>query len=145
MIRNESEYKKAVERVKEEKKRLQEMQDNLRQEGLKDEEIKRVIAPMESFHLQFEEEVTSYEKLKRGEFGELINFRGIGHLLICLRIASGWTQKDLAQKLKVNESQISRDERNEYHGITVERVDKILNALGVELSSKVEKISTLVA
>ena len=35
---------------------------------------------MESFHLQLKEEVESYERLKRGEFEELENLRGFGHL-----------------------------------------------------------------
>jgi hypothetical protein len=38
----------------------------------------------------------------------------------------------------VHETQISRDERNEYHGITVERMKKILDALEVEVITKVE-------
>jgi ribosome-binding protein aMBF1 (putative translation factor) len=138
MIRNESEYKRAVERVAEEGKRLAETRDRLKKQGLSSEEIKRATDPLESFHLQFKEEVESYERLKRGEFDELENLRGFGHLLICLRIAKGFSQTDLATKLEVNESQISRDERNEYHGISLERATKILEALGVRLSTKVE-------
>lgn len=138
MIRNESEYKRAVERVAEESKRLAETKDRLKKQGLGPEEVKRATDPLESFHLQLREEVESYERLKRGEFDELINFRGLGHLLIALRIARGLTQTDLAAKLGVNESQISRDERNEYHGISLDRASKILEALGVKLSTKVE-------
>jgi hypothetical protein len=37
------------------------------------------------------------------------------------------------------ESQVSRDERNEYHGITVERVSRILDALGVQLTSRFDE------
>ncbi len=138
MIRNESEYKRAVGRVAEESKRLAETMERLKAEGLNPEEIKRVIAPIESFHLQLREEVGSYERLIRGEFDELINLRGLGHLLIALRISKGITQTELATKLGVNESQVSRDERNEYHGITLDRASKILEALGAKLSTKVE-------
>jgi hypothetical protein len=38
----------------------------------------------------------------------------------------------------VHESQVSRDERNEYFGITLERAIKILDALNVRLHTKVE-------
>jgi len=138
MIRNESEYKRAVERVVEEGKRLAETKDRLKGKGLSQEEIKRAMDPLASFHLQLKEEVQSYERLKRGEFDELVNLRGLGHLLISLRIAKGLTQTDLAAKLSINESQVSRDERNEYHGISLDRVSKILEALGVRLSTKVE-------
>ena len=93
---------------------------------------------MESFHLQLKEEVESYERLKRGEFDELENFRGFGTLLISLRIAKGISQRELAKRLNVHESQISRDERNEYFGITLERAMKILDALDVRLHTTVE-------
>ena len=36
----------------------------------------------------------------------------------------------------VHESQVSRDERNEYHGITLERASRVLDALGVTLVSE---------
>src|ERR1700733_9764262 len=133
MIRNEAEYQIASARLLEERNRLAEHRARLKTTNMSDEEIKRVIDPIESFHLQLKEEVESYERLKRREFEELKNLRGFGHLLICLRIALGLTQKDLAAKLDVSESQISRDERNEYHGVTLERANKILEALGVEV------------
>jgi hypothetical protein len=39
----------------------------------------------------------------------------------------------------VHESQVSRDERNEYHGVTVERASRILDAMGVRLRSLFEQ------
>lgn len=138
MIRNESEYKEAVGRLAEEQKRLTAHRARLKEAGLSDEEIKRVIDPIESFHCQLREEVESYERLKRQEFEELENLRGLGHLLISLRIAQGISQRELAKRLGVHESQVSRDERNEYFGITLERAVKVLDALNVRLRTKVE-------
>ena len=138
MIRSESEYQEAVKRLSEEQQRLGEHRARLKETGLTDEEIKRVIDPMESFYLQFKEEVESYERLKRGEFEELDNLRGLGHLLIALRIAQGVSQRELAKRLEVHESQVSRDERNEYFGITLERAGRILEALNVRLRTRVE-------
>lgn len=138
MIRNESEYKEAAARLSEEQKRLAEHRARLKDAGLSAEEIKRVSDPMESFHLQLEEEVESYERLKRREFDELDNLHGLGQLLIALRIAQGISQRDLAGRLGVHESQVSRDERNEYFGITLERAVKILDALNAHLRTKVE-------
>lgn len=80
----------------------------------------------------------SYERLKRGEFDDLDNLRGLGHLLISVRIAQGISQRELAKRLSVHESQVSRDERNEYFGITLERAVKLLDALDVRLHTKVE-------
>ncbi len=138
MIRNEAEYLHASARLLEERNRLSEHRARLKEAGLDDDEVKRVIDPIESFHLQLREEVESYERLRRGEFEELVNLRGLGHLLISLRIAKGISQRDLAKRLDVHESQISRDERNEYFGITLERAIKILDALNVKLHTKVE-------
>lgn len=138
MIRNEGEYQEASGRLADERNRLTEHRTRLREAGLNDVEIKRVIDPMESFHLQLQEEVESYERLKRGEFDDLDNLRGLGHLLISTRIAQGISQRELARRLAVHESQVSRDERNEYFGITLERAAKILDALSVRLRTKVE-------
>jgi hypothetical protein len=61
MIRNETEYQEAVKRLSEEQTRLGEYRVRLKETGLSDEEIKRVMYPMESFFLQFKEEVEDYE------------------------------------------------------------------------------------
>lgn len=137
MIHNEREYAEAVERIAQEKQRLADQKAELKAMGLGAAEIKRALDPMVSFHQQLEEEVRSYERLKRGEFDEVSNLRGLGPLLVSLRIARGLTQRQLAEKLGVHESQVSRDERNEYHSITVERAARILEALGAEVRSHV--------
>lgn len=137
MIRNENEYKDAVQRLSEQEVRLKQQAAQLKQTELSKVEIKRVLDPVRSFHEQLKEEVASYERLKRGEFDELQNFTGIGRLLIALRIAKGLTQRELAALLEVGESQVSRDERNEYHGITVERANRILEALQIEMKSAI--------
>ena len=138
MIRNEAEYQEASTRLADERLRLAAHRDRLQEAGLTPEEIKRVSDPMESFHLQLQEEVDSYERLQRGEFEELENLRGLGHLLISLRIAQCLTQRDLAKRLGVHESQVSRDERNEYFGISMERAVKILDALNARLHTRIE-------
>jgi ribosome-binding protein aMBF1 (putative translation factor) len=138
MIRSEAEYREAATRLEAEQRRLAEHRTRLKATGLSDEEVKRVIDPLMSFHLQLSEEVESYERLKRREFDDLDNLRGMGHLLISLRIAQGLSQRDLAKRLGVHESQVSRDERNEYFGITLERAEKVLDALKVHLRTKVE-------
>lgn len=138
MIRNETEYQEAVGRLAQEAERLGEQRRRLKEAGLTQEQIKRVIDPMESFHQQFAEEVQSYERLKRGDFDELDNLRGLGHLLISLRIAQNISQRELARRLDVHESQVSRDERNEYFGVTLERAIKVLDALNARLKTTVQ-------
>ena len=84
--------------------------------------------------------MVSYERLKRRDFDELYNLQGLGPLLIGLRISAAMTQRDLAERMGVHESMVSRDERNEYHGITVERASRILEAMGVRITTRVERI-----
>ncbi|MFU8803729.1 MAG: helix-turn-helix domain-containing protein [Bradymonadaceae bacterium] len=139
MIRNEAEYQEALTRQEEERERLNEHRARLAGMGLNEEELKRALDPLRSFHLQLEEEVQSYERLKRGDIGELFNLHGLGEVLVALRIARGLTQRELAGRLGVHESQVSRDERNEYHGITVERASRVLDAMGVRLRSLFEQ------
>ena len=55
------------------------------------------------------------------------------------RIANGLTQKELAKRLGVSAAQVSKDERNEYHGITVERAQRILDALNETITMTVEE------
>lgn len=139
MIRNEHEYQEAVRRLREEQERLAEHRKRLEEMGLAADEVKRVLDPLRSFHEQLSEEVKGYERLKRGEMVELLNLHGLGTALVALRIALGLTQRELAERLGVHESQVSRDERNEYHAITVDRASRILDALGVELRSAFEQ------
>jgi transcriptional regulator with XRE-family HTH domain len=56
----------------------------------------------------------------------------IGRYLVKLRIAKGWGPRQLANALNVDEALISRDERDEYQGITKERAQRILDVLGVQ-------------
>jgi len=109
------------------------------------DEIKRATDPLRSFRQQLAEGVESYDRLKRGEFDEIRSLRGIGHLLIAARIYRGLSQRELAERLGVHESQISRDERNEYHNVTLERAARIMVVLGVEISGHVEAMTEVVS
>jgi len=136
MIRNEAEYQEAVRRLTEEKKRLEAHKERLAETGLSTSEVKRALDPLRSFQAQLEEEITCYERLKRGYIDPLLNLSGLGRSLVALRIARGITQRELAERLGVHESQVSRDERNDYHGITVERAERVLCALDVQMKSE---------
>jgi ribosome-binding protein aMBF1 (putative translation factor) len=140
MIRSESEYQEAVKRLKLDLDHIHAEEQRLRQANFSSDQVARAIAPMRSFRAQLEEEVASYERLRRGQFDELLNFQGLGRTLVAIRVYLGVSQRDLADRLGVHESQVSRDERNEYHGVTVERAGKVLDALGVELRTEVGRL-----
>jgi ribosome-binding protein aMBF1 (putative translation factor) len=138
MLRTESEYRQAVERLREQHERNQQQRADYVASGLTTEEVERAMAPLLSFNLELREEIEDYERLKRGEIDETVNLRGIGVLLVRSRIASGLSQKELAERLKVDPSQVSRDERNDYHGVTLDRACRVFEALGVDIRSVVE-------
>jgi DNA-directed RNA polymerase specialized sigma subunit len=140
VIRNDAEYEYTVNQLREQAARLRKQKAELAKMDLSRDEIKRAMDPVRTFHEQLKEEVETYERLKRGEFDELNNLNGLGQLLVALRIAQGLSQRQLAERLGVHESQVSRDERNEYHGITVERAQRVIEALGAEVRTTVEKI-----
>jgi len=138
MIRNETEYQDALKRISEETQRLDGYVAQWRGKGYGVDEVAALREPLESFHLQLVEEVQSYERLKQGHIGEFENLMGLGRVLIGVRIARRMTQRQLAEKLGVHETMVSRDERNEYHGVTVDRAMRVLDALGVRLVTRVE-------
>jgi hypothetical protein len=133
MIRTDAEYEEARRRLVEGARHLKAQRDEFRRLAVPKAQARRGMAPLVSFHKQLEEEVQSYERLRRGDKKELANFEALGEILIALRIVSGLTQRQLADRLGVHESQISRDERNDYHGVTVDRANRIIEALGFEL------------
>ena len=59
--------------------------------------------------------------------------------IINYRIFKKMSQEDLANKLNVASSQVSRDERNEYYGATKEKLQKVMEALGVTFKTEILK------
>ena len=138
MIRSEKEYREAVERLRQDGEIIALQKEKLEGLGLSQEEVRRALEPMLSFRAQLEEEVEWYERVRRRDFGIIRDLSAVGTLLIALRIANGLSQRELAEKLGVSEAQVSRDERNEYHGIRVARAQRVLDAMNETLTSRVE-------
>jgi DNA-directed RNA polymerase specialized sigma subunit len=138
VIRSEREYKEALEQLRQDEEVIALQKEKLEGLGLSEEEVRRALEPMLSFRAQLEEEVEWYERVRRRDFGAIRDLSAVGTLLIALRTANGLSQKELAERLGVSEAQVSRDERNEYHGITVDRVQRVLDAMGETLTSRVE-------
>lgn len=136
MIRTEREYELARRHIMENKRQAEEYRAALEREGLDAQAVERLMAPALGFHREVAEEVEAYERARSRDFGP-VPFVRLGRLLIGLRIANGLSQRQLADRLGVHESMVSRDERNEYHGITVERAQRILDALGEEVEVSV--------
>jgi Helix-turn-helix len=139
MIRTDKEYKEFCEKIEKDREVILLQRAALEQMNLTEEEVKRALEPLISFNQQLVDEVLWYERVRRREFGTINDLTSIGRVLIALRIANQISQKDLADRLRVNVSQISRDESNEYHGISLDRAQRILDALGERLITVVEE------
>ena len=132
MIRTESEYRRALERLEQDRVHIRAQRAYLETLELDIDGVDRAMQPILSFHKQLEEEMETYEQMRRGELPTLHALSDIGRWLIGVRIARGLSQKELSELLGVSEAQISRDERNEYHGISLERAQTMLNNMGVQ-------------
>lgn len=90
---------------------------------------------MGAFKAQIEAEIKEYEKIRAGRIPRhFLKFENLGLLLIALRIKNGLTQSELASRLGVSPSQVSRDENNDYHAVSTETVKKILKALDEKIT-----------
>ncbi|TQE96694.1 MAG: helix-turn-helix transcriptional regulator [Spiribacter salinus] len=139
MIRTEAEYRKAQERLKQDAETIQMQREHLKELNFSGKEVERALGPMISFRDQLREEVETYERMRRGDLEALHNLTSIGRWLIGARIAKDWSMSDLADALGVSVQQVSRDENNEYRGVTAERAQRILEALGVRFRAEVEE------
>jgi len=137
MIRSETEYQAARQRLDEDRDFAIQQKAALEAQGLTPEQVERGMDATLSYHAQLAEEVNWYEKVRRREIAPLANLTQIGRLLIGLRIANGLSQRELADRLCVSEAAISRDERNEYHGVTLEKAQRVLEALGETVMASV--------
>ncbi|MED3324941.1 transcriptional regulator [Bacillus thuringiensis] len=138
MIKSESAYQKAVERLKADKEFIVSEKKRFAELKLTEEQIEMAIQPLISFHDQLEEEIKYYERIKRGSFNPIYKFTDIGKSLIAYRIYLGMTQAKLAELLGTSESQVSRDERHEYYGATTEKIENVMKAMKMKATIHIE-------
>jgi DNA-binding XRE family transcriptional regulator len=138
MIKTDKEYQDTIHRMEEIENVINQQEKSLKEEGLSKEEINRALEPTQVFYQQLTEEAKWYEKAKQGNFESILDLKGVGRLLIALRLASGLTQKELGQCLGVSQEQVAKDERNEYHGISIDRAQKILDVFRVHIEGKIK-------
>ena len=83
---------------------------------------------------QLKDELREYDQVKAGKFRmpAIERLDHIAPLIIKLRIAKGVTQTELAKRLKVSKQVVSRHEEDEYQGVSIVRLQEILDALGAK-------------
>lgn len=97
------------------------------------------IDALQSQHKELKMLVDEYEALREGKLSvlELHSFDEIPDALIKARIASGMSQKDLAEKIGLKEQQIQRYEATGYQSASMARMSEVANALGISIMENV--------
>ena len=139
MIKNERQYRitrAQAERLSQALRNLRadiddryELHPRLRQ--LQEEALRSQLGDLEA-------DIREYEALKEGSFAfeKLESISELPKILICARIASGLTQRDLAGRLGLKEQQIQRYEASDYASASFKRIKEVVSALGIEVDEK---------
>jgi DNA-binding Xre family transcriptional regulator len=98
-----------------------------------------MIESLESELAILREDLDRYEALKAGKVKKrrVRSLRELPVLLIEGRIAAGLTQRQLADRLGLPEQQIQRYEATMYSGVSLDRLQEVADALGLEIEERV--------
>ena len=132
MIKNERQYRI----TKAQATRFAQSLDGLAQRSSETEGFHPLIAKAQEDALRsqladLEEELREYDSLKAGEvpIDELSVVAELPTVLIKARIARGLSQKDLAERLGLQEQQIQRYEATDYASASLTRIKEVAGAL----------------
>lgn len=98
---------------------------------------KAMLKGIESQIEELREELRKYEDLRRARALHLGSAEGLPELLIQARVARGYTQGDLASRLKLKPQQIQKYEATGYRSASLARVIDVMKALDLQLETDV--------
>lgn len=86
--------------------------------------------------LELDRALSDYDELRSGERAELVadHIWEIGERLVQARVARGFTQRELAERLNLKEQQVQRYEHERYRTANLERLSAIADALSIEVN-----------
>ncbi|MHB8575052.1 MAG: helix-turn-helix domain-containing protein [Dehalococcoidia bacterium] len=81
----------------------------------------------------------AYERLRAGDLRELWagSLEDLAELVVAARSASGLTQRQLADRAGIKPQQVQRYEATRYAGVSIERLQAIMDALAVTFEGRV--------
>jgi HTH-type transcriptional regulator / antitoxin HipB len=93
---------------------------------------------------ELEQEIAEYDRLKSGQVTQfpIESLRDLPRVAIAARIAAGLTQKELAEKIGVQEQQIQRYEANNYQAVGFDRLQEVMSALDVTIAKTVMQLGS---
>lgn len=137
MITNERQY--AITRA-----RAEQFRESLAQSGKSGDNLDPVVRRAMRLGLQsqlkdLQAEIAEYEALTAGNTKKFVlnSLADLAVGLIKARIARGLTQKELADRLNINEQQIQRYESTLYEGAALRRLQEVADALNVKIREEI--------
>jgi HTH-type transcriptional regulator / antitoxin HipB len=139
MIQNERQYKITRSKLKEL------LLDRVTLDLPSDLHPRQVLARKNSLGIliaELEQEILEYNRLKSGQVTQfpIESLQDLPRVAISARIAAGLTQKELAEKIGVQEQQIQRYEANNYQAVGFERLQEVMSALNVTIGKTVMQL-----
>jgi len=132
MIKNEHQYKVTQNKLKDLEEALAELftiKDTLRP--------RQFSARKNSLQMMIDNltrEIKEYNGLKQQQTSiKISSIQELPIALIKARIATGMTQKELAEKMGVKEQQVQRDEANQYSSAGFNRISKVAEILNISI------------
>jgi HTH-type transcriptional regulator / antitoxin HipB len=140
MIQNERQYKITQTKLRELEKDLEELENpdsNLHP--------RKIVARKNSLNIligELQQEVMEYNQLKSGQITKFAidSLQDLPLVMVKARIAVGMTQKELAEKIGVQEQQIQRYEANNYRAVGFDRLQEVMSALDMTVSKAVMQL-----
>lgn len=136
MIRNERQYRVTLS----ERDRLLAELDKVKQGAAPGWVLDATRNALTSQVLEIDGELSEYEALRSGAVAavsEVTDLADLPRTLVRARIAARLTQRDLAERLGLREQQIQRYEANDYAGASINRLEEVMEALGVTFRGEV--------
>jgi transcriptional regulator with XRE-family HTH domain len=135
MIKNDRQYRLTKSQLEEFKTSLNSFESDPRPAGIDPKLIEAYRSSLANQVQELNFEIQEYEALSAGRLKHFIleSFDELPSVLIRARIARGFTQRQLAEKLGLKEQQVQRWEANDYAGASIETLKHIVGALGVEV------------
>ena len=133
MIANERQYRIAKAELRRFEEAIEAQRQSLPSKGVDPRIHKAMGASLQSEAEELRAQIQRYEDLRDGrvDHREIEGLRDLPTALIEARIAAGLTQKALAERLGLQEQQVQRWEASLYSGVGVERLQEIIDALGM--------------
>lgn len=142
MIKNDKQLKVAQNRLNELRVGLK----KLKQQDMDDFERQLHTASLEGVIQEISKEIEEFKAAQNGvvEIPDSYEVSSLGRVLILTRIALGWTQKELGEKVYVKKQQIQRYEDKEYSSASFSTVSDIAELLFEEYRN-LNRVECLVA